>query len=79
MTKFFSKLKKPYFWSTFPIFGVMIFKKKKNPALSRTLYEFLTPCENLGKTNNPIPRKFQDRRTGPISKGLSGYRQGSNN
>ena len=30
----------------------------KNLALSHTtLYRFLTPCQNLEKTNNPLPRK----------------------
>ena len=27
------------------------------------LYEFLTSCQDLEKTNNPIPRKCPDRQT----------------
>ena len=82
MTKFFFKFKKPYFWSILPILGA---KKAflENPALSRaTSYQFLAPCQNLEKTNDTIPRKRPDGRTDgrkqPISKDLSGYRQGSN-
>ena len=50
-----------HFWSIFPIFGAKHFFLK-NPALSRTTsYGFLVPCQNLEKTNNPIPRKRPDR------------------
>ena len=63
MTKFFYKFKKnvfgPFLGQHFP---------PENPALScATLYGFPAPCQNLGKTNDTIPRKGpdgqKDRRT----------------
>ena len=45
MTKFFGELKNPILAHFFH-FGGNVFLKKKTPALSRTLYEFLTPCES---------------------------------
>ena len=57
MTKFFNKFKNPYFW---PNFDQNIFPE--NSALSRTTsYRFLVPWQNLGKTNDTIPRKCPDR------------------
>ena len=59
MTQFFNNFKKPYFW---PIWGAKKFISE-NPALSRTTScAFLTPFQNIEKTN-PIPRKRSDRRT----------------
>ena len=62
MTKFFSKLKKTYFWPIFPIFGAKhVFLE--NPALLRTTsYRFLPPCKYLEKNNHTIPRQHPDRR-----------------
>ena len=58
----------------------------KNPALScKTSDGFLTSCQNLQKTNDPIPRKCPDRitegrtGTGPFLLDPSGYYQGSEN
>ena len=53
MTKFFNKFLKPQIWPIFPIC-----------ALSCTTSSgFLKPCQNLEKTNDPIPRKRLERRT----------------
>ena len=61
MTKLYNKLKKPCFW---PILGPFFHfwgKKKFSPenlALSRTTsHGILTPCQNLEKINDTIPRK----------------------
>ena len=56
MTKFFNKFNHfPSFWDKF--------FSPKYPALScTTLYGFIAPCQNLGKTNDTIPRKRLDRR-----------------
>ena len=44
--------------------------------MSRTnSYGFLTPCQNLEKTNDPTPRNV---RTDPISYETSGYCWGTN-
>ena len=64
MTKFFSKFKKPVFgqfFFHFPNFwGKKIFLE--NPDLPHTTsYGFLTPCQNLEKTNYAIPRKHPNR------------------
>ena len=73
-------------WSIFPILGKKYFFLE-NLALSRTtLYGFLVPCQDLGKTNDTIPRKCLDRwkdgrtegQTDPISQDPLGYRWGSN-
>ena len=56
MTKFFHKFKKTLFLAHFTHFGAKMFFPK-NLALSQTTsYGFLTPCQNLGKTNEPISR-----------------------
>ena len=66
MTKFFNKFKKP-FSPIFPIFGAKKFFFKKNADQPRpTSYGFVTPCQNLEKTNGPIPRKRTDGQTDPI-------------
>ena len=58
--KIFQKIKKTMFLATH-FLGQKNFLK--NPALSRTTsYWFQTPCQNLEKTNNAIPRKRPDRR-----------------
>ena len=62
LIKFFNKFKNPVFGSFlvyFPNFGG---KKKNsgNPALScTTFYRFLTPCQNLERTNDTIPTPRQ--------------------
>ena len=57
MTKFFNKFKKNCLWPIFPIFWAKYFFLK-NLAQSRTTsYGFLTPCQNLEKTNDTISRK----------------------
>ena len=85
MTKFFHKFKKTLFLAHFAHFGGKMFFPK-NLALSHTTsYGFLTPCQNLGKTNEPISRiclgrwsdRQMERRTGSILQDLSGYRQRS--
>ena len=53
MTKFFDKLKKNHFWPNLGQFSL----------LCRTQCGFLTPCQNLEKTNDPIPRKCSYRET----------------
>ena len=51
-----------HFWSIFTILGAKKFFLE-NVALSRTSsYGFLAPCQNLGKTNDTIPRKCSDSR-----------------
>ena len=64
MTKFFfnSKSTLGLIMAPFPnFFGKKVFPK--NPALSRTmLKEFLAPCQNSKKSNDPIPRKHLDSR-----------------
>ena len=70
MIKFFNKVKS-YFWHIFdakPFFS-------KNPAPCRTTsYGFLTPRQNLEKTNDQISRKslgrLTDKWTDPFYKNL---------
>ena len=66
MTKFFNKFKKHCFWSILGPFSQFLGQKKiflENLALSRiTSYEFLAPCQNLGKVNDTVQRKCPDRR-----------------
>ena len=67
MAKFFNKFKKPCFKPIFAPFSQHWVKKKlfsKNLVLSCTIsYGFLATCQNLGKTNDTIPRKRKERRT----------------
>ena len=67
MTKFFNKFKKPYFcpafWPIFPILGHFVFFFQKIRLSRVTSDGFLNPCQNLEKTNDPIPRKCLDRLT----------------
>ena len=61
MNKFSNKLKKPCYWSIFPI---LMAKRTfpENPALSRTTsHGILVPRQNLEKINDAIPRKGPDR------------------
>ena len=81
MVKLFQKKKKskPIFWL---IFGaIFFFFNLKIPSLLRTIsYRFLKPCQNSGKTTDPIPTKRpEDGRSGLILLDSSGYRWGSNN
>ena len=61
MTKFFSKLKKTYFWPIFPIFGAKNFFPENPALLCTTSYWFLPLCKNLEKNNHTITRKHPDR------------------
>ena len=49
------------FWPISSVFGAKeVFLKR--PVLSHTTsFEFLATCQNLEKTNDPIPRKHPDR------------------
>ena len=59
MTKLVNKFKKPCFCAIFPIFWAK--KVFRDLALSQTTsYGFLAPGQNLGKTNDTIPRKRPD-------------------
>ena len=81
MINFFNKIKKPYFWSIFPIFGAIIFFNII--LLSHTTsYRFRAPCQHLERPKEKIsmPRQMERQTeglTGPISWGHSGYFQGS--
>ena len=59
MTKFFFNFKKLYFWHIFGPFLKFLEQEKfssKNLALSHTTSEgFLPQCQNLQKSNDPIP------------------------
>ena len=47
-----------------PVFGPFLvhFPNLGGKENSRTIsYGFLAPCQNLEKTNDTIPRKYQDR------------------
>ena len=52
MTKFFNKFKKPYF-------GDIFFVSKNQAVSHRTSYGFLTPCQNLEKTNDQIEQNVR--------------------
>ena len=55
MTRFFFKFKTLYFWPTSTNFGgKKCFPKK--PGI-HNLIQFLVPCRNSEKPNDPIPRK----------------------
>ena len=55
MTKFFNNSKKTILYVHFALI-------LENLALSHTtLYRFLISCHNLEKTNDPIPKKHQDK------------------
>ena len=62
MTIFFSKFKKTlvlvHFGHIFPIFEAKVFPKNSHA----TSYGYLAPCQNLEKTNDPVPRKCWNRR-----------------
>ena len=84
MTKFFFKFKKPFCLIS-PIFqaNISLWKIQLSHTAS---YGFLSPCQNLAKTNNTIPRKHLDgQKDGQKDRQIlfyrtfSGYRQGSNN
>ena len=59
---FFNKLKKIFFWPIFLIFWAKHFFQKIQ-LLHTISYQSPTPCHNLEKNNNPIPRKFLHRKT----------------
>ena len=64
MIKFFNKFKKPCFWPIFGPFSQCWGKKNfpENLTLScTTSYRFLAPYQNLGKTNDTIPRKRHNK------------------
>ena len=63
MTKFFFKFKKSYFWPflvNFPNFGG---KKliSQNRVFMHNFKGFLASCQNLEKSNDPVPRRHPDR------------------
>ena len=65
MTKTFFKLKKPYFWPIFwsisPILGAeKVFQEKGSIMHNFIMVSSTIP--KLKKTNDPIPRKYPDRR-----------------
>ena len=63
MTKFFNKLKKPYFVPFSPFLRQNLLPQKIQ-ALSLTIsHGFLIPCQNLENVNDAIPRKRLWRRT----------------
>ena len=54
-------------WPSYLIFLAHFWGKKnvpKNCPSVKTRYGFVTPCQNLEKTNDTIPTKHTDRRTG---------------
>ena len=81
MTRFFFKFKTLYFWPTSTNFGgKKCFPKK--PGI-HNLIQFLVPCRNSEKPNDPIPRKQHNtqqdgKMTDPLSWNPSGYCWGSN-
>ena len=52
MIKFFSEVKKPYFWHIFQILRAKIFPHKNLDLSHITSYGFLVPQQNLEKIMN---------------------------
>ena len=50
-------IKNQIFWLILPILGAKNFFSKNLALSEATSYGFLAPCQNLEKTNDPIPRK----------------------
>ena len=81
MVKLFQKKKRNQNPFSGLFLGQFFFFNLKIPSLLRTIsYRFLKPCQNSGKTTDPIPTKRpEDGRSGLILLDSSGYRWGSNN
>ena len=60
MSKFSNKLKKPYFWSIFPIFGAKKFFRKSHFVTHNTTWASSTM--HTGKNNEPIWGKLPEGR-----------------
>ena len=72
-----NKLKKPCFWSIFPILGAKNFFLE-NLALSRTTsHGILAQCQNLENINDTILRKCPDRwKDGRMDRRMEGWMEG---
>ena len=88
MPKFCNKFKKPCLWPIFDPFSTFHFQFRgqnfygKASSVTTVSYGFLTPYQNLEKTNDIIPRKRTVRRkdgqTQFYRTDPSGYSRGSN-